>query len=411
MNAAGHRGIRRHVEADSGQAAQNSTMRAHLPALDGVRGLAILLVLVAHLTLWGNSTPDQASRFVTLLGFSGVDLFFVLSGFLITRLLWSGREPGGLQRFWIRRILRIWPLYLAALVGLFVVLPVLKGLGQYPMPELWRDRWYYWLHATNIRIAVQGALDLPYNTGHFWSLAVEEQFYLVWPLVVWRIRTPEGLLRVSLAAIVVSWILRLFVGGVLNEPIAAYVLMPTRMDGLALGAMIFALSALGRLDRWRSASLIIAAASSISAAALMPIHREAGWADSTMGVAASLFHAALLTRVLTGSAAMVDRPWLRMFGRYSYGIYVIHFPLLLVLKPLAARARMLPTIAGWSLPTALAFFVGATGLSLVLAIISYHFYERHFLALKDRLAPTPRRDRVAPQAAQSIAGNVLNDPR
>ena len=374
-----------------------TTTRAHLPALDGVRGLAILLVLMGHLTLWGNSTADVASGYVTTLGFSGVDLFFVLSGFLITRLLWSGREAGGLQRFWVRRMLRIWPLYLAALTGLFVVLPLLKGWHEYPMPELWADRWYYWLHATNIKTALQGNLDLPYHTGHFWSLAVEEQFYLVWPLIVWRIRTLDGLVRVSAGAIAVGFILRLFIGGVLNAPVAAYVLMPTRMDGLALGAFIFALSALGRLDRWRSAALPIAVVSFIVGAALMPIHRETAWADGIMGVSASLFHAALLTRVLTGSAARVDRPWLRMFGRYSYGIYVIHFPLLLVLKPFAERVRSLPTVAGWSLPSAIAFFSSGTVISLALAMLSYHLYERHFLALKDRLAPPPRRERTVPR--------------
>ena len=379
-----------------------NSSRSHIPALDGVRGVAILLVLVFHLTRWGQSAADQASAHLTAFGASGVDLFFALSGFLITGVLWRSRGPGGLSAFWVRRMLRIWPLYGAVLVLLFAVLPLFKhGWSEYPMTELWADRWYYWLHATNIKAALQDRMSLPYKTDHFWSLAIEEQFYLLWPLVVFRIRTLEGLLRVSCWMIVASWVLRVVVGDVLDRPIAAYVLMPTRMDGLAFGSAIFALSSMDLLARWRRLAIVIGAIS--FAAALAP--NISAW-STTVRVAGSMCCAAFLVVILTGSERIVDRPWLRMFGKYSYGIYVIHQPLQLALKPFDAWARTLPAIGGvdWSLPTALAYFAGATGLSLVLAMLSYHLFERHFLALKDRLAPTPRRKHLTSQQTPLPAG-------
>jgi peptidoglycan/LPS O-acetylase OafA/YrhL len=365
--------------------------RQHLPALDGVRGLAILLVLVLHLTPWGSSAADRVSAHVAGFGASGVDLFFVLSGFLITGILWTSRGPGGLKRFWIRRVLRIWPLYTAVVVGLFVVLPSFKGWRTYPMPELWSDRWYYWLHATNLKAIVQHARGLPYNTGHLWSLAVEEQFYLVWPLLVWRIRTLRGLLRLSFAAILVAWVLRLVIGGVLGDELTAYMLMPTRMDGFGLGAAIFALFALGRLNQLRRPALIAFFLSLV--VALSPFNTTP-WEIVAIRLAASICHGSLMIVVLTGSQKFVDRSWLRMFGKYSYGVYVVHPPLIVALTPFAEWTRTLPTLGGWALPTAVVYFMGMTSLSLIIAMASYHGYERHFLRLKDRLAPSraPRRE-------------------
>src|SRR5688500_3796057 len=111
----------------------------HLPALDGVRGLAILVVLVAHLGVWGASADGRVSREVSLLRFSGVARCFGLSGFPSPRLRWADRERDGrLPRFWIRRSLRSFPLYVAVLVALFLVLPAAgKSWAEYPMPDLW----------------------------------------------------------------------------------------------------------------------------------------------------------------------------------------------------------------------------------------------------------------------------------
>ena len=375
--------------------------RSHLPALDGVRGLAILLVLVAHLGVWSDSAADRITRDAALLGFSGVDLFFVLSGFLITRLLWADRETAGrLPRFWIRRALRIFPLYIAATVALFVVLPLLgKAWSEYPMPELWDARWYYWLHATNLRIAAQGTFDLPYNTGHFWSLAVEEQFYLLWPLVVWRQRSLEGLLRVSLWTVAAGLALRIVVGGVLGDTTSAYVLVATRMDGLALGAAIFALLELGRLDAWRPRALGFGLAGIVVMAATVRMQETSAWAAMAMFVSATLVHASLLTLVLTGSSAVVDRGWLRLLGRYSYGLYVIHFPLLLGLAPIRTWARTLPAPGGWSIAGSAAYFAIVGGITLAAAVASYHLYERPFLLLKERLTAVPR-ERLVPRVVR-----------
>ena len=191
---------------------------------------------------------------------------------------------------------------------------------------------------------------------------------------------------------------------------AGYVLMPPRMDGLALGALIFALASLRQLDRWRAPALWAGIVAFVAGAATMAL-RDEPWASVVLGIAASVFHAALLTRVLTGSEPRLDRPWLRVLGRYSYGVYVIHYPLILVLRPLFDWARTAPAIGSWSLPTATVCFISGSGLSLVLAMASYHLFERHFLRLKDRLAPSPERPPALRREGERGDAGVAADGR
>ena len=163
--------------------------RSHLPGLDGIRGLAILMVMFSHFIVVGKNL-DPLSPFGRFLhsGYLGVDLFFVLSGFLITGILIDSKiTPNYFRVFYMRRALRIFPLYylLLAVSWLTVVFitpqdkPLLTGVDSMA---------WFWLYASNIGMAVKGDwLNSPtwVGLGHFWSLAVEEQFYLVWPLLVY----------------------------------------------------------------------------------------------------------------------------------------------------------------------------------------------------------------------------------
>jgi peptidoglycan/LPS O-acetylase OafA/YrhL len=157
----------------------------HTPALDGIRGIAILLVLVHHFTLFDPITSVGAwLGFVALLGWSGVDLFFVLSGFLITGILIDARTSDRyFISFYARRTLRIFPLYYLVVFLCFVVLPYFPRwhellVGHANLPE-----WPYWTYLVNFSIAERdafqhGVLDVA------WSLAIEEQFYLLWAVLV-----------------------------------------------------------------------------------------------------------------------------------------------------------------------------------------------------------------------------------
>ena len=178
----------------------------HIPALDGIRGLAILLVLLGHFTSYGGFRPeigvDRAYHLVAMLGGVGVDLFFVLSGFLITGILVDAR--GGaffFRNFYMRRVLRIFPLYYGSLLVFFVVLPLLDP-GDPRLQQVLGEQAWYWSYLTNIRMAFDG-WPAYHHIGHFWSLAVEEQFYMVWPLVIFLFRR-RSLLFICAACVAAS---------------------------------------------------------------------------------------------------------------------------------------------------------------------------------------------------------------
>ncbi|MGH7437649.1 MAG: acyltransferase family protein, partial [Polyangiaceae bacterium] len=221
------------MRAELGGANSRVRLPAHLPALDGLRGVAILLVAVHMLGMLDAPRGVVASALSSALarGWAGVQLFFVLSGFLITGILLDTQSAdNALPTFFARRFLRILPLYYLVLFVAFVVAPL---LGPVP-PALAHDRAHqiwFWTYLSN--------WVLPYEAGsrafpHFWSLAVEEQFYLVWPFVL-RNRSPASCVRVCLGVAIASLAIRIgFLAAHLPSG-AIYVFSVTRMDALALG--------------------------------------------------------------------------------------------------------------------------------------------------------------------------------
>src|SRR5690606_2384608 len=157
-------------------------------ALDGIRGVAIVMVMALHFICSMSSSDDMASRVaakLTSYGVWGVDLFFVLSGYLITGILFDAKgRQGYFRSFYMRRTLRIFPLYYAVLVVLIFLVPegfavrYAPGLDQLRDVQIW-----LWSYLTNFHLAETNAFSIPY-VSHFWSLAVEEQFYLVWPFII-----------------------------------------------------------------------------------------------------------------------------------------------------------------------------------------------------------------------------------
>jgi peptidoglycan/LPS O-acetylase OafA/YrhL len=380
--------------ADLGRAA-----RGHLPALDGLRGLAIVLVLGHAFDLVPASTGaatavGQALDRALDLGWIGVQLFFVLSGFLITGLLVDAtgdpRRPRYYRDFFVRRVLRIFPLYYAALIVAYVVLPLVVT----PPPGHGAHQLWLWTYLSNFA-APLGAAEAAFP--HVWSLAVEEQFYLVWPIAVRLLVRRDGRALAGLCAamVLLAVVARVLVRADLGAA-AAYSFTPCRMDALAVGALAALAVRSARAAAWlvtlRPGRVVAAGAGLILAALAAGKLARTGAVMQTVGygVIAAGGAVLLLGVVLDGvrggpTARALGWAPLRAIGRYSYGMYVFHAPLhLFVGLPLLARYAPTPSLA-----VALGYVAAATAVTVATAALSFHLFERPFLALKDRLAPRP----------------------
>jgi len=346
------------------------------PELDGLRALAVAAVMLFHANVsWAKG------------GFLGVDVFFVLSGFLITRLLLEERETSGhlaLGRFYLRRILRLFPALVV--VCLACALYASIWLPHDQLLRTWRDVFatatYHmnWVQALHTQ-PLFGLLD------HAWSLSIEEQFYVIWPLVVivaHRVGGVRGVGLVALSGAAASAVMRLVF---LHHEVPVrriYFGLDTHADGLLLGCALAALTLLwptmskalsGRVTRWVGpAALVVigvaAATVSLTSRALYQ------WGYLAFVAVTALLVADLFARGLT--ARLLRREPLVAIGRVSYGLYLWHWPVYLVLN--GGRIH-------WA-------FVPLTVLRLVvsglMAVLSFRLVEQPFLRLKSRLEPAGR---------------------
>ncbi|HEY8378150.1 MAG TPA: acyltransferase [Nannocystis sp.] len=369
-----------------------------MPGLDGVRGLAILLVMLLHLGVMIPETPvEHAVLTGVSAGWIGVDLFFVLSGALITGILLDSRGgPRYFRNFYIRRVLRIFPLYFSILIFSFYVLPhfphpKLENFARVEGNEVW-----YWLYLQNFAIGLQGGcrhaiMDVT------WSLAIEEQFYLVWPLLVHRLPA-RRLVRLCLGVIAVGVALRVAAPAMGVDPWLVYVSTPTRLDGLCAGALV-ALALRSRaprevLERAGRRVLAVGAAVTAVVAALSGGLPHDGRVVQSVGytsLAAMFAGLVLLTILHSGTGSGVDRIMrsrvLTALGVYSYAIYLFHVPLRAVLRDTILRPEGFSRWPGGTLVAQLVFYVAAGAFAFVAAWASYHLFEKHFLRLKRVLAP------------------------
>ena len=362
---------------------------AHIPALDGLRGCAILAVLLLHFTsalTTPTGAPARLVKQVFSLGWTGVDLFFVLSGFLITGILADAREtPHRYRTFYARRALRILPLYYGFVLLLFVVPPL---IGARTYTTAFADQLPYWLYLQNFWPLSNGALDF---AAHLWSLAIEEQFYLAWPLVVFTLSRTAAL-RVCVLCLAGALAYRVASVFMVDDLRTVYFHTLGRIDGLALGGAIALMArgngGLARLRRMAPAVLILSVAL-LAGAPLHPSGYNPGGAYMvSVGYSAlALFFGALLVLALDGGWPALPRLLsgrvLRFFGRYSYGLYVVHVPLI----ALARLAGVSPdAFAGtrWELAALLGYVALMAAASIVVALASWNLYEKPFLKLKSR---------------------------
>jgi peptidoglycan/LPS O-acetylase OafA/YrhL len=357
-----------------------------IPELDGLRGLAALAVLLAHL--------GEGRWPIVGWGWTAVNLFFVLSGFLITGIvLREWRAAGFFAAFYARRVLRIWPVYFLTIAAIFFINPLFGRPGSTAgLP-------FYLTYTQNVP-AYWGGVTPPFHADFdpSWSVALEEQFYLLWPAVV-ILAGPRRVVPMALGLIGVGLAARL-------AGFSTYLLL-AQCDGFAFGGLLAALVAASpdpaRSRRLRGAclvALIVAVTTPLWGRLLL---RSLGGAVSqspVRGIALIITAADAASFAIVGLAvafsgrgwlAPLRSPWARRLGEISYGLYLYHLPVFGNLDALAHRAGI--GRPPW-------FDALKVAVALGVAVASWHLIERPILGLKRRFVY----DRTAaPEAVETAA--------
>lgn len=364
-----------------------------IPELDGLRGIAIIMVLMHHMASENQLRSYPMAKMLlypfSTLGWAGVDLFFVLSGFLITGILLESKERASghyFRNFYVRRVLRIMPVYY---LSIFLVFVVWRGFFQQRIGTACDHEIYYlfylqnWLEVCRVKTGFNSGY-----IGHFWSLALEEQFYIIWPCVVWFL-SPRRLLVFSFTVLVGALIARIVFNAMATTGFEAYSYSSfTRYDELAFGAIV----AVGRseysvkMERFaRQTSSVLLPGLFIMLATTLaffgvwapqvenPLLRIIGY---TLLAAIS---AGLIIKALYGNADGLFRKLLRVrglifIGTISYGLYIYH---LFIQSVVIDWVRDSPHLNG---------IVGVAVLTLTITFVvtytSYRFFEMPLLRLK-----------------------------
>lgn len=356
----------------------------HIKALDGLRGIAVLLVIFFHYGYLG-------------CGWIGVQLFFVLSGYLITSILLQERSRtlgDYLRRFYWRRSLRIFPLYFSYL------LVIALAFAAFRIPPAFSDQWPYLISYTyNVRHILPNYDGTPLLI-HLWSLSVEEQFYLVWPLLVYLI-APAFFNRVLVLLLIGVPLLRLgltfFLFALGKDALSAAVVMytqtPCQFDAFAAGALIASFR-FPVVKRPRA--IFVAALALVFFVGIISQHNSPTVASdriNSWGYPIQLLHnyqfiwgysllnflfALLILLVVQRQCSMswLEARGLTFIGKISYGVYVLHYGMLAVFQ------RFLPE-PQWSIANLLLFPV-YLAVTLAISYLSFRILESTFLRLKDR---------------------------
>lgn len=340
----------------------------YLPALDGIRGFAALLIMFLHFMpsyKWTAHPFLFLLKKASIIGQLGVPLFFVLSGFLITRILINSKNKENyFKSFYIKRALRIFPLYYLYLIISFFLIPILTKLP----PVTWKLSWFYYFYLQNIAITFNWrAADLP----HLWSLAVEEHFYFVWPVLIYFL-PDKKIIKVIAGCFFLSFLCRILL---IHLGIGTYYFTFTTMDALASGAFL----SLNENHHWIDSKkmLQILFVSGFFLILFFPFATGLGnnYVQYLKNTVISVFCIALIGAAIRETSVLnhfFQFTFLRYTGKISYGLYIFHptcyaftehyfHPNNLVVKFIIC-------------------FFAAYGV----ATVSYYFFELKFLKLKSK---------------------------
>jgi peptidoglycan/LPS O-acetylase OafA/YrhL len=365
-------------------AQEQSAHPPRIPALDGVRGFAALLVITSHFFL---AELYQNAWWWTVghAGWIGVDLFFVLSGFLITGILHDRKgKPNYFREFYRRRILRIFPLYYAVVLwSMFAVLVIDKR------PEnLWNgydSSVWFLTFLPNVAMALKG--DWIWQTNwaglsHLWSLAVEEQFYMIWPLVVWLLPR-RTLAWVCVAMVGGAALLRIWTDQQFGQTwsMAAYVLPYCRMDGLAAGSLLalWWKSEKHTFPVWQRPILTDLTFGALLYVVYLLMESNSHWRVTFIDLA---FFGVVYLALCPGSIVQrfFQLAFLRHLGLYSYALYIFHQMLRVPFEEWFQKPLLATNWPPFLIQTT--YFILAFGTTYLMARISWKLIEEPFLKMK-----------------------------
>jgi peptidoglycan/LPS O-acetylase OafA/YrhL/lysophospholipase L1-like esterase len=365
--------------------------KGFIAELDGLRGIAILMVMVHR--FWPRTGMGLGAD-VAGTGWIGVDLFFVISGFLITGILLDTRDDGGYFRnFYARRALRIFPLYYVFVIGTWALFWSNAEFHDRAGSPLW-----YLFHLGNVPEGVLGK-NVPYWLAPVWSLAIEEQFYLTFPWLV-RFLDRRRLTYVLVAMIAIAPVIRLVTMLAFpDHERVQYLFTPCRVDTLAAGCLLAVIVREIDLERWRQRIVFTALAVLPSVVVLgiasrldrtSPFDRVFGYSIVAAGCA-SVVALVILGRGRRSTALLRLRP-LTYLGKLCFGLYLLHRPADTVVSAIAARLDIHRDL--WLLAPKIA-------VAVIFATVSWRVLERPLLRLKDRFA-TSRHPAAASRAAGTL---------
>lgn len=375
------------ASAPASQAAVGRTS-AHVPALDAVRGMSMLMVAVYHMTfIHPTNAFESGFVFVTQSLWVSVDIFFALSSFLITGILLDSVDKRGyFKNFWARRSLRVFPLYFAIVIFSLVILPHLDHPKMSNFGRIKGDEWYYWVYLQNIPIAWGGFRHAILDVT--WTLAIEEQFYLVWPVVI--LLVPRTRLPVLFGALfVLSLAVRLTILGAGIHTVAAYVTTLARLEPLIAGAAValFIREYKGTIKLNQIARGLMLFGYGICIL-VMIVHGQSDWDDRLiLGIPTALVGIGAAGLVLLGysggtGSRFLNSRILQSSGKYSYAMYLFHLPVRGLVRDLIMPIDRWSSYPGGQLTAQLLFYALSLGLTYFLAAVCFHTFEQQFLRLK-----------------------------
>ena len=397
----------------STQGSGNSLPR--IPTLDGLRGIAILVVIMQHIFVWtplidAGTFDMMFGRVFVLLAPLSMDLFFVISGYLITSILDRTRDADHpLRTFYLRRALRIVPLYYGFL------LVVLVFFRHYPERLIGAPGSMVWefLFLTNVPVALRSVGTFFH---HFWTLAVEEQFYVMWPLLMLLLPTRLNV-KTCIAVIIGSVILRAILAFTIGT-MAGFLLTPGRLDALAAGSVVALIQNRNPalLTAWSKKLMWSGGIACLLGHATVVVLFMSGftWLSPKVWVTVMPFFASVFFAAVVAHLALSPRldgprwllsPVLRSVARYSYGMYALHVPIGVLMFHHNLIARSAP-IAGFHLPYRIYLFILVGGLSYGFGLASWHLYEKQFL----KLAPRYRYSGKTQAVESALQGGAIPVP-
>lgn len=381
--------------------------RKYMPSVEGIRGYGFLLVFVIHYLPAIRLTQQGSTAYRVLLGaqeiaYFSVPMFFVLSGYLIGGILYGTRNREGYFRvFYSRRVIRVFPIYYFALLVIALGDAALKFHPDY----------HFWLHFLYIQNLFPDFLKQynPFLLIQYWSLATEEQFYLLWPLAVWFFPQRKRLFGFACVLIVLIFGIRFLVSKYISEPYFIRYCSLTRADAILLGVLLALVYKHSIFTKFKPYAKWVVLAG-VCPVIVWTLWNGTEWPRSSLGSQIIIpwinFTAvAIIVTVMQEGTWLnwaCSQKWICWFGRRSYSLYIFHF-----MYARLFRGKLTPFLAG-HLPLHLAVFIStafAFSLTVLLAELSYQLIEKRTQRMKQHLAYGPVKD----IPASTVSGEKLPD--